>query len=1144
MREFVHLHNHSDFSLLDGAVTINGLIEMAQKYEMKHLALTDHGNLFGSLLFEQACKKVGINPIIGCEVYIAPGKRTERDSTKKKYYHMILLCKNEVGFRNLSAIVSRAYIDGFYYKPRIDDELLEKYSEGLICTSACIAGEISQHLLNKQYNKAKDRALYYKSIFEENSYYLEIMNHEMPEEQVIIEGMKKLSDETGIPLVATNDVHYQKKEHANAQDILICIGTNKKKSETKRMKMEGSHLYFKSPDEMEEIFKEYPEALDNTVKIAEMCNVTIPQPGPILPDYNIPPEFDNQADYLTHITWEGIKERYSEVTKEVKERTEYELGILLGMGFEGYFLIVWDFIDWAKKKDISVGPGRGSGAGSIIAYAIGITDIDPLEYDLLFERFLNPDRVSMPDFDVDFCFERRQEVINYVTEKYGREQVGGICTFGTLKTKAVLKDVARVLDIPFAESNAISKLLPEGKTSDGRKINVPVALEVTPELQEYYKRGGIYQELFDTATILEGMNRHVSTHACGMVIGKTKLTDYVPLYKDQKSGAVSSEYTMDIIEPCGLVKMDFLGLKTLTLLTNTQKLVQKHTKDFDVDAVPIDDKKTYKMLQEGRSSAVFQFESSGMQDILRRAKPDNIEDLIALNALYRPGPMQFIPQFIDSKTGKMEIKYPDPTLEEILKPTYGVIVYQEQVMKVAQIIGGFSLGKADILRRAMGKKKVAEMAKMKIEFIAGAKNKGHSEEHAGGIFDMLEPFAGYGFNKSHAAAYSVVAYKTAYCKANYPAEFMAANLTNEISNPTAFTDYLAECKDMGIELAPPDINYSEKYFTVVDKKIVYGLTGMKGIGSAAVDAIISARKTKGNFMSFEDFIEKVELRTVNSRVLEVLITSGLFSNIDKHNRATIMFNSERIIASIQKKLESSQFGQGSLFGDVEKEIFPDVVWNEVDEYPELEVLKMEKENIGFFFSGHPMDKYKDQWKRTVNLDLSNPKTASPDKNYSILGMIKNPKSITTKSGKRMAFAELEDFNGSIELVLFAKKFEQYGHLLVPDVVLGITGNVDTTRNNPSFKVDEIKAPDGLKEIIAPEIHIKFHNEDQNDDELENLRTFLMDNKGNSQVFFHMKRPNNLKEIVIRISSQLTINGSDEILITLRSYPKIKNVWRE
>ncbi len=1144
MRDFVHLHNHSDFSLLDGAVTINGLVEMAQKHGMKHLALTDHGNLFGSLRFEMACKKAGINPIIGCEVYIAPGSRKDKDSTKKKYYHMILLCKNEIGFKNLTAIVSQSYMDGFYYKPRIDDELLEQYSEGLICTSACMAGEISQNILNNDYDKAKERALFYQNLFEEDSYYLEIMDHELPEEKIIKEGMIKLSKETGIPLVATNDIHYQKKEHANAQDILICIGTNKKKHETKRMKMTGSHLYFKSQEEMYELFKDIPEALDNTVKIAEMCDVTIPQPGPILPDYDIPPEFKNQADYLTHITWEGVKMRYDEVTEEVKKRTEYELGILLGMGFEGYFLIVWDFIDWARKHDISVGPGRGSGAGSIIAYAIGITDIDPLKYELLFERFLNPDRVSMPDFDVDFCFERRQEVINYVTEKYGREQVGGICTFGTLKTKAVLKDVARVLDIPFAESNAISKLLPEGKAPDGRKINVPVALEITPELQEYNKRGGIYSELFETATILEGMNRHVSTHACGMVIGKTKLTDYVPLYKDQKSGAVSSEYTMDIIEPCGLVKMDFLGLKTLTLLTNTEKLVQKHTKDFKVDDVPIDDELTYKMLQAGKSSAVFQFESAGMQDILRRAKPDNIEDLIALNALYRPGPMQYIPQFVDSKMGKMQIKYPDPLLEETLKPTYGVIVYQEQVMKVAQIIGGFSLGKADILRRAMGKKKVAEMDRMKIEFIEGAKELGHKEDHAAGIFDMLVPFAGYGFNKSHAAAYSVVAYKTAYCKANHPAEFMAANLTNEISNPTSFSDYLSESKEMGIELAPPDINDSEKYFTVVDGRIVYGLTGMKGIGSAAVDAIITARETKGRFENFEDFIEKVELRAVNTRVLEVLITSGLFSNIEKHNRATIMNNSEKIIASVQKKLESTEFGQGSLFGDTEEEIFPDTVWDEVEEYGELELLKMEKENIGFFFSGHPMDKYKDQWKRTVNLDLNNPKTASPDKTYSILGMIKNPKSITTKSGKRMAFAELEDYNGSIELVLFAKKFEQYGHLLQADAVLGITGNVDTTRDKPSFKVDEIKDPDGLKELIAPEIHMEFHPEDLTEDEMENLRTFIMDNKGNSQVYFHIKRPGQTRELLIRLSSQLTINGGDTTLIDLRAFPKVKNVWRE
>ncbi|MBI9099937.1 MAG: DNA polymerase III subunit alpha [Spirochaetaceae bacterium] len=893
---------------------------------------------------------------------------------------------------------------------------------------------------------------------------------------------------------------------------------------------------------MAELFSHMPEALENTVKLAEKCDLTIPQPGGILPDYVIPDEFENPDEYLKYLTWEGIKKRYPVITEEIKERVEYELGILLGMGFTGYFLIVWDFIDWARGHNIPVGPGRGSGAGSIIAYAMAITDIDPLKYGLLFERFLNPERVSMPDFDIDFCFEHRQDVIDYVTRKYGHDQVAGICTFGTLKTKAVLKDVARVLDIPFAESNAISKLIPEGKTPDGRKINTMVALEVEPELQKFYDRGGIYKELFDTAAILEGMNRHVSTHACGMVIGKTKLTDYVPLYKDQKTGAISSEYTMDIIEDCGLVKMDFLGLKTLTLLANTEKLVKKRVPDFDVNSVPEDDKATFRMLSEGKSTAIFQFESSGMQDILKRAKPGNIEDLIALNALYRPGPMQFIPQYIEGKKNPSSIKFPDPTLRELLTPTYGVIVYQEQVMKVAQIIGGFSLGKADILRRAMGKKKVKDMEKLKIEFIAGAKKLGHKEDHASGIFDMLEPFAGYGFNKSHAAAYSVVAYKTAYCKANYPAEFMAANLTNEINNPTTFADYLSETESMGIEINPPDINKSDKNFNVEDEKIFYGLIGIKGMGAAAVDEIIRCREEGGPYTSFIDFLERVELRSINKRVLEIMIQSGLFTNCEEHNRKTLLENLDYMLEIVIKKKESSKYGQTSLFDDCEEEVFPDIVLEPLEEFNQKELLQMEKDNIGFYFSGHPMDAFRKAWENSTNLNLANASKCSPDKKYTIVGMVKNVKSIITRKGSRMAFAVLEDFNGSIELTLFSKTFEAYGYLLEEDAVLGVTGTIELNRGDPKLKVEEISGPEELKEIKVSEVHIKFTDRDFDEEELIELRAFIQDRDGQSPLFIHMDRPEG--HAIIKVSSQLTVDSSDTILKEMKEYPGVEDAWVE
>jgi DNA polymerase III subunit alpha len=1140
--EFVHLHNHSDYSLLDGAARIPKYVEMAQEMGMKHLGLTDHGNLFGALRFEQACHQGGINPVVGCEVYVSPSSRQEKQTSGYKNFHMVLYCKNEEGYRNLMILVSKGYIEGFYYKPRIDDDLLRAHHEGLICSTACLGGEIPRYLVAGDYEKARDKAIEYNELFGEGNFYLEIMDHGIPEEKIVIEGIKKIHAETGIPIIATNDIHYLKKEHARAQDILVCIGTGKKMDDEKRFKMDKTEMYFKTAEQMHELFGDIPGALENTVRLAEKCDLVIPQPGPILPEYVIPENFETQAEYLKYLTWEGIKERYNEVTDKIKERVEYELKILLGMGFEGYFLIVWDFIHWARVNDIPVGPGRGSGAGSIIAYAMKITDIDPLKYELLFERFLNPERVSMPDFDIDFCFERRGEVIEYVNRKYGHDQVGGICTFGTLKTKAVLKDVARVLDIPFAESNTITKLIPEGKAPDGRKINTAVALEIEPKLKEFYDRGGAYTELFDTAKVLEGMNRHISTHACGKVIGNSILTDYVPLYKDQKTGEITTEFTMDIIEPCGLVKMDFLGLKTLTLLKNVETLVRKIDPEFDVNTVSEENKPTFDMLSDGKSTAVFQFESSGMQDILKRAKPNNIEDLIALNALYRPGPMQFIPQFIEGKKNPRTITFPDPSLEELLTPTYGVIVYQEQVMKVAQIIGGFSLGKADILRRAMGKKKVKDMAKMKVEFIAGAKEIGHAEKHASGIFDMLEPFAGYGFNKSHAAAYSVVAYKTAYCKANHPAEFWAANLTNEINDTTKMTEYMESARDEGIEILPPDINYSEKNFNVVDNKVFYGLIGIKGMGSAAVDVMIAEREANGLFESFMDFLERIDLRSVNKKVLEVGIQSGLFDKIESANRATLLHNMEKMLDHVNSIKEQSQFGQVSLFGDNQDEITPELLLEEVPAWENKEILQIEKDNLGFFFSGHPLDEYRSFWNKCTNLKLDKAFRASSEKDYTIMGMIKGVRSIMTKKGSKMAFATVEDFNGSIDLVLFSKTFEKYAHLLEDDKVLGFTGQIDLSRSEPSFKVKEIFVPEEMREIQSSEIHIELEERDFLKDELIDFRSFLQDRGGSSSVYLHLKRPS--KKFVVKISGQISISPNPAILKEIGQYPIVSNVWKE
>ncbi|RKX97640.1 MAG: DNA polymerase III subunit alpha [Spirochaetes bacterium] len=1146
MSGFVHLHNHSDYSLLDGACRISDYVKKAVDLGMKHLALTDHGNLFGALHFEQACHAAGINPVVGCEVYVAPGSRFVKPTNGPKSHHMVLYVRNEEGYRNLMILTSKGYIEGFYYKPRIDDELLEKHHEGLIASTACMAGEIPRALQAGDFEKAKSKALFYRDLFGEGNFYLEVMNHGIPEEKTIRKGMRRLHEETGIPIIATNDIHFLEKEHANAHDIFICISTGKKQTDTKRLKTENPEFYFKTEEEMRSVFPDFPDAIENTVKLAEKCNLTIPQPGPQLPHYEIPEQFASPESYLQHLTYEGLKVRYPDVDEEtqktISQRADFELKVLFDMEFAGYFLIVWDFIDWARRHDIPVGPGRGSGAGSIVAYALKITDIEPLKYELLFERFLNPERVSMPDFDVDFCFERRGEVIEYVHKKYGQENVAGICTFGTLKTKAVLKDVARVLDIAFSESNAISKLVPEGKTPDGRKINVKIALELEPQLKEFYDRGGVYKDLFDVAAVLEGMNRHVSTHACGKVIGRSILTDYVPLIKDQKSGDIITAYTMDIIEPCGLVKMDFLGLKTLTLLKNCETLIRLHSPSFNLEKIPEDDEPTFRMLGKGRSEAVFQFESQGMQKILKDAKPASIEDLIALNALYRPGPMQYIPQFIDSKNGKQKIKYPHPDLEEVLKPTYGVIVYQEQVMKVAQIIGGFSLGKADILRRAMSKKKEKEMAKMEVEFVEGAEAKGYDPKQAKEIFEMLKPFAGYGFNKSHAAAYSVVAYKTAYCKANYPAEFWAANLTNEINDNDTLKNYLAHTRDEGIEILPPDINLSDKTFTVSDGRVVYGLMGIKGMGQAAAEAVINARKINGAFSDFPDFLEKTDLKSTNRKMLEAGIQAGLFDSIESRNRATLLHNLDAVLEAALKKKEDEAVGQVSLFADAAEEVEANLNWEEVDGWSGSELLRLEKELLGFYVSGHPLDTYREIWNKTSNLDLNKIKRSSSDKPYTVLGMIKNVRNLVTRKGDRMAFAELEDFNGTVELTVFSRTYEKYGHLLVEDAILGVIGKVDLSRDKPQIKVDEIKVPDELKIIGVPEIHIELVDDEYSEEDLIDLRSFFQDIPGPGALFLHI-RENGIKTVV-KASNQLGIAVDDITINRINDKPAVAAAWKE
>ena len=1144
MPDFVHLHNHSDFSLLDGAASIDGMVARAQGLGMKHLALTDHGNMFGALKFYNACGKAGINPILGCEFYVAPGSRHVKTGTEagNKYHHLVLLAKDYTGYLNLMKLCSLSYVEGFYYKPRIDEELIGLYHEGLLGSSACIVGEIPSLILHNQTDEAIRRAGYYSEILGPGNFYLEIQDHGIPEQKRANRGVLEIAKKLSLPVIATNDMHYVNREDANAQDILLCIGTGKKKNEAGRMRFDGQEFYMKTPDEMARIFSEVPETLTRTLEVAEKCNLKIDLPGPLLPDYEIPPEFQTPEQFLRHIAQEGLRRRYPVVTGELQKRIEYELDVITSMKFTGYFLIVWDFIRYAREQGIPVGPGRGSGAGSITAYSLWITDIDPIKYNLLFERFLNPERVSMPDFDIDFCYERRQEVIDYVTRKYGKDRVGQIITFGTLKAKAVIKDVARVLDIPFAEANEIAKLIP-----DGPKVTLEKAMEAEPKLRDLEERGSLYQELVDTSRRLEGLSRHASTHAAGIVIGKSELTRYVPLYRDAKTGALSTQYTMEQLEDCGLVKMDFLGLKTLTLIHNTEKLVRGRIPDFDIEKAPEDDPATFALLGEGKSACVFQFESQGMQGVLKRAKPTSIEDLIALNALYRPGPMQFIDQFVDSKWGRIPIKYPLPELEPVLKETYGVIVYQEQVMEIARIVGGYSLGQADILRRAMGKKKVEEMAKQKQSFLKGAAEKGYPPKKADEIFELLVPFAGYGFNKSHAAAYSILAYKTAYLKANFPAEFMAANLTNEITNTDKLTEYIAETREMGIEILPPDINLSDKYFTVADGKILYGFMGIKNMGSAAVDEILSARREGGPFSSLHDFLDRVDLKTINKKVLETGVQCGLFDTLNK-NRATLFNGIDRAAEFASQKKESRRFGQTSLFETCAEEEFREPALEEVPDWPELERLRMEKEILGFYFSGHPMDRYRKTWEKIVNLDLSRLDRAVPDKTYNLLGMIRSIRVIVTKQGKKMAFALLEDYAGSIELVIFTAAYERHQARLAEDAIVGVVGKVDLSRGDPKFLVDDFREPELLEEKDSTEVHIQIAEDLRLEEDFYQLRSILFENPGTCAIYLHMSAANGSgdppQERIVKASSQITISPRDEVMDRIRDLPWVLEAWKQ
>ena len=1161
MTEFVHLHNHTDYSLLDGAMKIDDMVAKAKGLGMSSIAITDHGNMFGALNFYEKCRENGIKPIVGCEFYMAEGSRKIKTGTEfgNKYYHLILLAKDNTGYRNLMKLNSTAYIDGYYYKPRIDFEVLEQHHEGLVCSSACIAGVVPKLIINGKTGDAEAMAMKFNDIFGKGNYFLELQDHGIPEEKVSNRGLIEISKRTGIPLIATNDIHYLNREHSTAQELLICIGTQKTVNSPGRLTFYNDQFYMKSPDEMAALFPYAPEAIRNTKLIEEMCNLEIEFPGPRFPIFEIPAEFPTQGDYLRHLTYEGLKKRYPVITEEIRQRVEYELNTIIDMKFPGYFLVVADFINWSKDHGIPVGPGRGSGAGSIVAYCMRITDIDPLKYDLLFERFLNKDRVSLPDFDVDFANEGRQQVIDYVTKKYGEEKVGQIITFGTLKAKAVIKDVARVLEIPFAESNEIVKLIPdmphkkaslasmlgevEKFRQDPELSKIPELVGI-PELMAIREKGGVYERLFKESKYLENMNRHSSLHAAGIVIGEKELSEYVPLFKgtkDDKANSVATQYTMDKIENCGLVKMDFLGLKTLDVIKHCEELIRKKEPDFDAGTIPMDDRKTYQMLSAGKSTAVFQFESPGMQKVLKEAKPTCIEDLIALNALFRPGPMDNIPKFCSCKNGKEKITYPHPDLEPVLRNTYGVIVYQEQVMKVAQIIGGFSLGNADILRRNMSKKKVDKLLGQEKEFLEGAQRKGYDVDLAKKIFDDLIPFSRYGFNKSHAAAYSVVAYRTAYLKCHYPAEFMAANLTNEIGSPDHFKMYLDETKAMRLKILPPTINVSEKFFTVDQGKIVYGIQGIKDTGDAVVDEIVRARAAGGPFRSFDDFLKRVDLRVLNKRVIDSLIKAGVFDELEP-NRAKLACNAERLIDYHSSEQEKEKMGMISLFGDDEEAMQP-MPMEEVPDWDMREKLAFEKERLGFYVSGHPLDKYKHYYQKYVTLPMNDIKNATPGRKYVIIGLVKNIRNILTKSNASMGVVTIETFDGDLDIVLFSQKWKEYQGMVAMDAALAFTGQIDLRGQEPQLKCYSVEDIDTFSKTYhgANQVHIRLGNS-FTEQQLQKLREYMLDHYGGCLVFLHIQDYG--KETVVLANCQIKVRSDFDVSEESELRQFITDIWVE
>ena len=1159
--DFVHLHTHSEYSLLDGACRIKDLISQAKKYKMPALAITDHGVMYGVIQFYKEAIRQGIKPIIGCEAYIAPDSRFNKSIDRKEAnHHLILLVKNKEGYQNLIKLVSLSYLEGFYYKPRIDKDILKEYSQGLIGLSACLKGEVPSYILQNNLEKAKEAALEFLTIFGEGNFYLELQENGLPEQETVNRGLIEISQELSIPLVATNDIHYLNKEDYEAHDILLCIQTVTNLDDPKRLKFATNKFYFTSPEEMKQNFSQIPQAIENTIQIAEKCNLEINFKQAQLPKFEVPPNYTVNS-YLKELCYAGLKRRFNEVSNELKERLEYELSVIEKMEFSTYFLIVWDFVRYAKENKIMVGPGRGSSAGSLVAYCLNITDINPIDYGLLFERFLNPERINMPDFDIDFCYERRGEVIDYVSKKYGSDRVAQIITFGTMAARAVVRDVGRALGIPYAQVDTIAKLIPWEPN-----ITIEKALGMESRLKELMKKDKKVNRLISIASVLEGLARHASIHAAGIVISEKPLDEYIPL-QITIEGEICTQFAMEELEELGLLKMDFLGLRTLTVISDTLKILKRtQNKSIDIADLPLDDPEVYEMLSRGDCAGIFQLESEGMRDLVKKLKPESIEDIGALLALYRPGPLGsgMIEDFINRKKGIVKITYPHPLLEPILKETYGVIVYQEQVMKIASELAGFTLGQADILRKAMGKKQKAVMEKQRELFIKGAQKNNISKSVATEIFDLITYFAGYGFNKSHSISYAFISYQTAYLKTHFPVEYMASLLTSVMGNDEKVALYIKECKNMQIDILPPDINQSLVNFTVVGKNSIrFGLAAIKNVGEKAVENIIQERKKNSSFRSLLDFCSRLDLRLVNKRVIESLIKCGAFDSLG-FKRSQLLEVLDSCLRKSQELQKGQKEGQTSLFDLLQVPVKQDIKENtfletipDIPEFTRNELLAMEKELLGLYISYHPLQDYKDKLQEIINFTSADLETL-PDKSKIILGgIINNIKRKSTKNGNLMVFVNLEDLEGVVEVIVFPKIYEQYKESIRKEEIVIVKGRVDISEGKIKVLAEEIypleeywkerathfpKRGKNNKGNNLAELHLTINLANKQPDFLWELKEIFNTHSGNDRVYFHFVDKG--RNIVQAIDKKYSVHINPELISHLQEILGKEAVWIE